>query len=67
VAKRIFNFQSQIGRNSGSPEYHFGRPLSQISDGPLNGSKRLAIYELRLSETQPVAELAFLGRLHLSV
>ncbi len=56
-----------IDRNSGSPEYHFGRQLSQLSDGPLNSSKRLAIGELWQSETQSVAESAFLGRLHLPV
>jgi hypothetical protein len=47
--------------NSGCPEYHFGRQHSQISDGPSNGSKRLAICELRQSETRPVTESAFLA------
>jgi hypothetical protein len=27
-------FGSRIGRNSRSPEYHYGRQLSQLSDGP---------------------------------
>jgi hypothetical protein len=51
--------------NSGSPEYHFSGQLSQLSDGPLNGSKRLAICELQQSESWLVAESAFLGRLFL--
>jgi hypothetical protein len=33
---------------------------SQLSDGLSNGSKRLAIYELRQSKTRPVTESAFL-------
>jgi hypothetical protein len=57
----MFNFQSQICRNYGSPEYHFGRHLSQLSDGSLNDSKWLVICELRQSKTRPVAELAFLA------
>jgi hypothetical protein len=40
---------------------------SQFSGGLSNGSKRLAIYELRLSETRPVAASEFLGRLDLPV
>jgi hypothetical protein len=32
-----------IGRNAGNPEYHFERQLSQLSDGLLDGSKRLAL------------------------
>jgi hypothetical protein len=44
-----------------------GRKLSQLSDGLLNSSKRLAICELRLSKTQPVAESEFLGRLDLPI
>jgi hypothetical protein len=35
--------------------------LSQLSDGPLNGSNRLAIYELRQSETRPDDETTFLA------
>jgi hypothetical protein len=42
-------------------EYHFRRQLSQLSDGPLNGSNRLAICELRQSETRPDAEITFLA------
>jgi hypothetical protein len=61
AAKQIFNFQSRIGRNTRSPEYHFRRQLSQLSDGPSNGSKQLAICELRQSETKMVAESAFLA------
>jgi hypothetical protein len=34
-------------RNSRSPEYPFGRQLSHISNGPLDGSKRLAVCVLR--------------------
>jgi hypothetical protein len=30
-----------------STEYRFGRQLSQLSDGLINGSERLAICELR--------------------
>jgi hypothetical protein len=55
-----------IGQNSKSPEYHFDRQLCRLSDGPQYGSKQLAIYILRLSETRPVAESAILGRFHLS-
>jgi hypothetical protein len=35
--------------------------LSQLSDGPLNGSNRLAICDLRQPETRPGAELIFLA------
>jgi hypothetical protein len=59
--EQIFNFQPQIGQNSGSPKYRFGIQLSQLSDGPLNRSNRLAICELRQLETRPVAETAFLA------
>jgi hypothetical protein len=65
AAERIFTFLSQIGRNSGSPAYHFRRQLPQLSDGPSNSSKWLAICELRQLETRLVTESAFLGRLHL--
>jgi hypothetical protein len=41
-------------------EYHFGRQLSQLFDGPINGSKRLAIYEIQQSETRPDAKITFL-------
>jgi hypothetical protein len=61
AAERIFNFLSQIGQSSGSPEYHFGQQLTQLSDGTSNGSKQLAICELRQSETRPVVESAFLA------
>jgi hypothetical protein len=61
VTKQIFNFQSRIGQNSGSPEYHFGTQIYQLSDGPSNSSKGLAICELWQSETRPVAESAFLA------
>jgi hypothetical protein len=37
-------------------EYHSIRKLSQLSDGPLNDSKQLAIYELRLWENGRVTE-----------
>jgi hypothetical protein len=60
VAERSSIFQSRICQNSGSPEYHFGRQPSQLSDGPLNDSKRLAICELRQSKTRLVAESVFL-------
>jgi hypothetical protein len=60
MAKRIFNFQTRIGRNFRNPEYHFRRQLSQLSDGLINGSKRLVINELWQSETQPVAKTIFL-------
>jgi hypothetical protein len=58
--KRIFNFWSWIDQNSESPEYHFGRQHSQLSDGLTNGSNRLTICELRQSETRPVAKTIFL-------
>jgi hypothetical protein len=60
MVKWILNFQTQIGRNSGSPEYRFGRQLSQLSDGLINGSKWLVINELRQSETRRVAKTIFL-------
>jgi hypothetical protein len=59
--ERIFNFQTQIGRDSRSPEYCFGSQLSHLSNGPLNSSNRLAICELRQSETRPDAEITFLA------
>jgi hypothetical protein len=34
---------------------------SQISDGPLDGSERLAVCELRQPETRPVGESIFLA------
>jgi hypothetical protein len=52
---------SQIDQNSRSPEYRFRRQLSQLSDGPSNGSKQLVICELWKSKTRPVAESAFLA------
>jgi hypothetical protein len=61
TAEWIFNLQTQIGQNSGSPKYHFRWQLSQLFNGPINGSKRLAIYELRQSETRPVAKIIFLA------
>jgi hypothetical protein len=54
-------FQTQIGQNSRSPKYRFGRQLSQLSDGPINGSQRLVINKLRQSETRSVAETIFLA------
>jgi hypothetical protein len=60
AAEQIFNFLSRIDQNSGSPEYCFRQQLSQLSDGLSNGSKWLAICELRQLETRPVAESAFL-------
>jgi hypothetical protein len=59
AAERIFNFQTWISQNFGSPEYHFRRQFSQLSNGPLNGSNWLAIYELRQSETRSDAEITF--------
>jgi hypothetical protein len=59
--ERIFNFQTGIGRNCGSPKYRFGNQLSPLSDGPINGSNRLVINELRQSETRPVAKTIFLA------
>jgi hypothetical protein len=41
------------------PFQNFRRQLSQLSDGPSNGSNRLAICELQQSDTRPVAESAF--------
>jgi hypothetical protein len=49
------------GRNSRTSKYRFGIQLSQLSDGPLNSSKWLAICELRLSKTRSDAESAFLA------
>jgi hypothetical protein len=60
AVERTFTFPSRIGRNSGSPEYHFRRQFSQLSDGPSNGSGRLAICELWQSKTRPIARTAFL-------
>jgi hypothetical protein len=37
---------------------------SQLSNGPFNGPKRLAICKLRQSETLLIAETTILGRLH---
>jgi hypothetical protein len=45
----------------GSLEYRFRRQLSQLSDGPINGSKRLAICVLRQSEPRSVAKTIFLA------
>jgi hypothetical protein len=59
--ERVFNFRTRIGRNSESPEYHFGRRLSQLSDGLINGSKQLVINELRQSENRPAAKTIFLA------
>jgi hypothetical protein len=53
LRSRAFN-SSWIGENSMSPEYHYGSQRSQLFDGPYYGSKRLVIYELRLSETRPI-------------
>jgi hypothetical protein len=50
-----------LAKNFRSTEFHFRRQLSQLSDGMLNGSKRLAICELRQSETRPVPDLVFLA------
>jgi hypothetical protein len=61
AAERIFNFPSRIGWNTRCPEYYFGWKLSQLTIGPSNRSKWLAIYEWRQSETWPVAESAFLA------
>jgi hypothetical protein len=62
VVELNLSFASRLSRNSGSPEYHFGRKLSQLSDVPLSGSKQLAIYVLRLSELDRVAESGILDR-----
>jgi hypothetical protein len=61
MAERIFNFQTRIGRNSGTPEYRFGKQLSPLSDGPINGSQQLVIYELWQSEFRPVVEILLRG------
>jgi hypothetical protein len=50
VAERNLTSGSQIGQNSTSPEYHYGRKLSQLSDGLQYSSKQSAIYDLRLLE-----------------
>jgi hypothetical protein len=55
------DFPSWIGWNSGGPKYRFRQQLSHLSDGASNSSKRLAICELRQSETRPVVESAFLA------
>jgi hypothetical protein len=60
TVKRILNFQTRIGRNSGSPEYHFGMQLSQLSDGLINSSKWLVVNELWQSETQLIPKPIFL-------
>jgi hypothetical protein len=65
MADLNLTFGSRIGRTSRSPEYHCGRKISQLSDGPLYGSKRLAIYELQLSELDRVAKSGILGRWYL--
>jgi hypothetical protein len=44
-----------------------GRLLSQLSDGLSNGPKRLAICDLRISETRSVTESGFLDMIDLSV
>jgi hypothetical protein len=61
ATEQIFNFHTRIGWNSRSPEYRFGRQLSQISDGLINDSKRLVICELRQSETRSIAKTIFLA------
>jgi hypothetical protein len=61
VAKRIFNFHPRIGRNNWGSKYRFGRQFSNLSNGPLNDSNRLAICELRQSETRLVTETIFLA------
>jgi hypothetical protein len=61
AVERILNFPSWFDQSSGSNEYRFGQQLSQLSDGPSNCSKWLAIYELWQSDTRPVAESAFLA------
>jgi hypothetical protein len=67
AAERNSTFGSRIGRNSRSPKYHYGRQLSQLSDGQQYGPEQLKIYELRLSETRPVYWIRILDRLDLSV
>jgi hypothetical protein len=62
MAQLNLTFGSQTSRNSRSPEYHLGRKLSQLFDGPLYGSKWLAIYKLRLSELGRFAASRILGR-----
>jgi hypothetical protein len=52
-------FSVSDSQNFASPKYCFRRQLSQLSDGPSDSSKWLAICELRQSETRPVAESAF--------
>jgi hypothetical protein len=53
-------FGSQTSQNCRSPEYHFSRKPSQLSNGPSYGSKQLAIYELRLLERNRFAESGIL-------
>jgi hypothetical protein len=50
-----------------SPEYQIGRSLSNLFNGTSNSSKRLAICEIRQSETRSVAESKVLGRFDLPV
>jgi hypothetical protein len=56
-----FLVQVKLIKSCDAPEYHFRRQLSQLSDGPLNGSNRLAICELRQSETRSDAKITFLA------
>jgi hypothetical protein len=44
-----------------------GRQLSQLSGGMSNGPKQLGICELLITESRPVAESGFLGRIDLPV
>jgi hypothetical protein len=59
--KWIFNFWSWIHQNSRSPKYRFGRQLSQLFDGLINGSNRLAVCVLQQSEIRAVAKTIFLA------
>jgi hypothetical protein len=60
-----FCFWTEQQQNGSScPEYRFGIQLSRLSDGLLDSSKWLAICKLWQSKSRPVAESAFLGRLH---
>jgi hypothetical protein len=45
-----------LAETSEVPNTILKKKLSQLSDGPLDVSKRLAVCELRQSETQPVTE-----------
>jgi hypothetical protein len=63
VVKRILNFQSQIGQNSGCHKYLFGSQLSQLFDAPLNGSIRLANCELQQLNTRPAVEISISGQI----